>query len=195
MAFVYFPVQLFNEEDFKQCIVVPFPTNGKIVDLQVSDKTVFLLVEAAMDAAKTFAHFHVVPVMTPLFADSHKYIGTVKIDNFAGTEQAMLSIIQIPNGDFGIHSQEYMARFGTAEHDKFVAAQQEQTQTESEVIQETAPVAQNDEDVPDVDSAELRSVWDIFDGDGKSKLPDVPKPKRKRTARKNQGGTDKTPEK
>jgi len=198
MAFMYFPIQLFDEETFQQCIVVPFPTNGKIVDIQVVDKTAFLLVDADVNAAKTFAHFHIVPVLTPLFADSHEYVGTLKISNFRGTEQAMLTVIRIPNGDFGIHSQEYIAQFGQAEHDKFVAAQAEQAKTESEFIPPAETVSdKNDADVPTSDDFGLRSVWDIFDKDGKTKADTTPptqnKPKRKRV-RKNKDDGDKTNE-
>lgn len=106
MAFTYIPIPLFSEEDFKQCIVVPFPEGGKIVDIMVVDKTGYIMVEAHPSARVTQGHFHIVPVLQPLFADSHEYVGTYKIEDFLGVPLAMYSVIKITAGDYGIHSAE-----------------------------------------------------------------------------------------
>lgn len=121
MAFTYFPIPLFNEEHFQQCIVVPFPEGGKIVDTMVVDKTAYILVEARTNAKASSAHFHIVPLLQPLYADAHEYVGTYKIENFQDRPLVMYSVIRITEGDYGMYSEEFLAIHGQPENDKIVS--------------------------------------------------------------------------
>ncbi len=156
MAFAYIPVPLFNEEHFSNCIVVPFPEGGKIVDRLVVDRTAYLLVEARPGAKNTTAHFHVVPAFAPLYADSHEYVGTFQIPNFHGSDLALLSVIRINEGDYGIFSAEFLAIHGEAERDKIIAAVEGELKPDPETLS-------NEDD--------LRKLWD-FDIGGKDKTDD-----------------------
>lgn len=143
MSFVYIPIPLFNEEHFSQCIVVPYPEGGKIVDKLIVDRTAYLMVEARPGAKNVTAHFHIVPVFQPLFADSFEYVCTFQIENFRGNEIALITVIKIPEGDFGIFSAEFLAIHGEAERDKIIA--------------HAKPMPEND--------AELRKLWDFIGND------------------------------
>lgn len=143
MSFTYVPIPLFNEEHFQHCIVVQYPEGGKIVDKLVVEKTAYLMVEARTNAKIISAHFHIVPAFSELFADSHEYIGTFQIENFRGVELALVTVIKIPEGDFGIFSAEFLAIHGEAERDKIIA----------QATGEMPPQLEND--------SELRKLWDF----------------------------------
>lgn len=150
MSFSYSPISLFNEENFAQCIVIPFPEGGKIVDTLVLDKTAFILVESHPNARVISAHFHIVPMLQRLYSDSYEYVGTYKMENFNDQALAFFTVIQIPNGDYGIHSQEYIELYGDELSRKVMG--------ESD-IHNRQPDTQ---DIPQpLDDDQLRKLWDI----------------------------------
>lgn len=135
--FMYVPLEVFSEDKFDLCIVIPFPENGKIVDTVVIDKTAFILVETKPHQRLIQAHFHIVPALTPLYADEHEYVGTFKMTDFRGAPITMLSLIRIITGEFGEHSAEYKVFHGTKQPE----------------IEEKSGPAEDDKD--------LRKLWDI----------------------------------
>jgi hypothetical protein len=154
MSVVYVPIPLFSEDNFSNCIIVPFPEGGKIVDTIVADRIAYLLVEARPGAKNITAHFHVVPVLNELYADSYEYVGTFQISGFRGTDMALLTVIRIPEGDFGVFSAEFVARFGEEARDKIIAEAQSELKPESETF------PSNDD--------ELRKIWDFDTGKDKN---------------------------
>lgn len=150
MAFVFYTVKLFDAETFSQCLVVPFPENGKIVDLQVHQNAAYLVVESVPDAKPVEAHFHVVPLNTPIYSDSHRYVGMLKFDNFAGLNNVSFLIIEIPSGDFGIHSKEFIESFGAEKRDEIM----------NDLLN---PNRESSKDIPapDQNDEELKKLWDF----------------------------------
>lgn len=146
MAFTYIPIPLFNEENFQQCIVVPFPEGGEIVDTMVIDKTAYVLVETTPSARIIQGHFHIVPVLQKLYADGHKYVGTFTIKEFMGIPLGAYTVIQITSGDYGIFSQEFIDIHGEEERDRIISNHQDD-------IKQNFPSDEDDE--------ELRKLWDF----------------------------------
>ncbi len=166
MSFQYMPMPLFSEEDYKHCIIVPFPEGGEIVELMVLDKTAFIMIESHPNAKLTTAHFHIVPAMQKLYADGHKYIGTVKIENFQGKPITMHTVIQITAGDFGVFSQEFVDIHGTEERDRIIA--EHQGEIKSAQVEEEQPESHPEDD-------NLRALWDFTSYSGPDKTDGIDK--------------------
>lgn len=143
MSIAYVPIKLFDEEKFEQCIVVPFPEGGKIVDTVMIDKTAYVLVEVHPNAKVITAHFHVIPALLPIYVDGHEYVGMFKIEDFRGVPLSTVIVIRVTAGDFGIHSAEYQALHGD-----------QKSVTNEPTIQSSFS---NDD--------ELRKLWDFLGAD------------------------------
>lgn len=150
MSFKYTPVQLFTAETFSPCLVVSMP-QGEIVDLVVIENIPYLIIESEIGSEITSAHFHLVPPDVELYSDSREYVGIIKLDNFLGIEKVVFIVIMIPDGDFGIHSKEFLATYGTEKRDEII---NEMLNPDSKDVPDKTP---NDK--------ELRNLWD-FDLNG-----------------------------
>lgn len=156
MAFTYIPIPLFSEEHFSQCIVVPFPDGGRIVDTMVVEKTAYILVESRPLAKIIQAHFHVVPVLQTLYADGHEFVGTYKIEDFRGVPLVMYSVIRITEGDYGIYSAEFIAAHGEEGQRKIIEAVEGELKSNEEIPGEIH------------EETELRRIWDFMPGNDKT---------------------------
>lgn len=144
MPFSIIPIALFDEQNLKHCIITPFPQNGKIVDTVLLDKTAYVLILADPNDSIIHAHFHIVPATVPLFSDPFEYVGTYKIENFQDKPLVIYSVIRIlGDGDFGIHSKEYIATYGAEKSEEY----------KNRVLDQI-----KNENVADED---LRSKWDF----------------------------------
>ena len=106
MRLILHTIPLFTLNDsFNGCIVIDFPSGGKILDIVTTDQSAVLLVQADINAGIIKAHFHTIPVNVPIFTDSFEYVGTAPM--VINDVPYKFVIARIPEGDFGQHSKEY----------------------------------------------------------------------------------------
>jgi diadenosine tetraphosphate (Ap4A) HIT family hydrolase len=111
MKTIFHTLRLFVlDETISHCIVIPFPTNGVIVDKFAVGNEGYLIVESPFDSEIGTAHFHLIPSDKIVYTDSREYAGHFMID-IEGVKTLVLAI-KIPEGDFGMYSADYIAERG-----------------------------------------------------------------------------------